>query len=76
MQITIDCADPASLAQFWATALHYDLAPPPSGFAGAVLGDGVALRPGTAAVRLRELARVVSQRRRSRGRAGRRARRA
>jgi len=33
MQITIDCAAPSELAKFWATALHYDLAPPPSGFA-------------------------------------------
>ncbi|GIF68938.1 glyoxalase [Asanoa ishikariensis] len=31
-QITIDCAAPAELAKFWATALHYDLAPPPPGF--------------------------------------------
>ncbi|MDG4820433.1 VOC family protein [Asanoa sp. WMMD1127] len=33
MQITIDCAEPTALARFWATALHYDPAPPPSGFA-------------------------------------------
>jgi hypothetical protein len=32
MQITIDCASPTELAVFWATALHYDLAPPPEGF--------------------------------------------
>ncbi|GIF70814.1 VOC family protein [Asanoa siamensis] len=32
-QITIDCASPTSQAAFWATALGYDLAPPPSGFA-------------------------------------------
>ena len=31
--ITIDCANPAEQAVFWATALHYDLAPPPEGFA-------------------------------------------
>jgi len=33
MQITIDCSAPTELAAFWATALHYDLAPPPPGFA-------------------------------------------
>jgi hypothetical protein len=33
LHITIDCADPVALAGFWATALHYDLAPPPEGFA-------------------------------------------
>jgi hypothetical protein len=33
MQITIDCSAPTELATFWATALHYDLAPPPPGFA-------------------------------------------
>ncbi|WP_239091298.1 VOC family protein [Asanoa iriomotensis] len=33
MQITIDCAAPTELAAFWATALRYDLAPPPAGFA-------------------------------------------
>ncbi|MEV0718330.1 VOC family protein [Asanoa sp. NPDC050611] len=33
MQIVIDCAEPAALAEFWAEALHYDLAPPPAGFA-------------------------------------------
>jgi len=31
-QITIDCAAPTELAAFWATALHYELAPPPEGF--------------------------------------------
>ena len=31
-QLVIDCADPEPLAQFWAEALHYVLAPPPTGF--------------------------------------------
>ena len=33
MQVTIDCADPGRLAQFWATALGYRLEEPPDGFA-------------------------------------------
>jgi hypothetical protein len=33
MQVTIDCAEPTKLARFWATALDYDLQPPPDGFA-------------------------------------------
>lgn len=32
-QLVIDCADPEPLARFWAAALHYELEPPPSGFA-------------------------------------------
>ena len=32
-QVTFDSADPAAHAAFWAEALHYVLAPPPSGFA-------------------------------------------
>jgi Glyoxalase-like domain len=32
-QVTIDCADPATLAEFWAAALGYVLDPPPKGFA-------------------------------------------
>ena len=32
IQITIDCADPAGLATFWAEALGYRLQPPPPGF--------------------------------------------
>jgi len=32
-QLVIDCASPEPLAHFWAAALHYVLAPPPSGFA-------------------------------------------
>jgi Glyoxalase-like domain len=32
-QLVIDCADPDRLARFWAAALHYELAPPPAGFA-------------------------------------------
>jgi catechol 2,3-dioxygenase-like lactoylglutathione lyase family enzyme len=32
VQITFDCADPASLAAFWAEALGYRLQPPPAGF--------------------------------------------
>jgi Glyoxalase-like domain len=31
-QVTIDCADPAGLAKFWAGALRYELQPPPPGF--------------------------------------------
>jgi Glyoxalase-like domain len=31
-QLVIDCASPEPLAHFWAEALHYVLAPPPSGF--------------------------------------------
>ena len=33
VQVVIDCADPAQLAQFWATALHYKVEDPPEGFA-------------------------------------------
>ncbi len=32
LQIAIDCADPASLARFWAEALGYVVQPPPDGF--------------------------------------------
>lgn len=32
MQVTIDCADPAALAPFWAAALGYVVQPPPAGF--------------------------------------------
>ncbi|MFC4496187.1 VOC family protein [Streptomyces ovatisporus] len=32
VQITIDCADPAALAAFWAEALGYRLQDPPEGF--------------------------------------------
>ena len=32
-QVTIDCADPNRLAQFWALALGYKLQDPPPGFA-------------------------------------------
>jgi hypothetical protein len=32
-QLVIDCADPDKLARFWASALGYDLEPPPDGFA-------------------------------------------
>lgn len=32
-QLVIDCASPGPLARFWAAALHYVVAPPPSGFA-------------------------------------------
>ncbi len=32
-QLVIDCADPDLLARFWAVALHYELAPAPTGFA-------------------------------------------
>ena len=31
-QLVIDCASPEPLAHFWAAALHYVVAPPPSGF--------------------------------------------
>jgi hypothetical protein len=33
VQVVIDCADPAHLAEFWATALGYKLQDPPPGFA-------------------------------------------
>ena len=33
VQVVIDCADPASLALFWAGALGYTVQPPPPGFA-------------------------------------------
>jgi hypothetical protein len=32
-QVTIDCADPARLAEFWALALGYKIQDPPPGFA-------------------------------------------
>lgn len=32
-QLTIDCADAQTMADFWAAALHYQVAPPPEGFA-------------------------------------------
>ncbi|MDQ6649465.1 MAG: VOC family protein [Actinomycetota bacterium] len=32
VQVTIDCADPARLAEFWALALGYELQEPPAGF--------------------------------------------
>ena len=31
--VTIDCAQPGRLAEFWALALGYEPAPPPTGFA-------------------------------------------
>jgi hypothetical protein len=31
-QLVIDCTSPERLAQFWAQALHYVIAPPPPGF--------------------------------------------
>jgi hypothetical protein len=31
-QITVDCADPATLGAFWAAALDYVVQPPPEGF--------------------------------------------
>ena len=31
-QLVIDCTSPEPLAHFWADALHYVIAPPPSGF--------------------------------------------
>jgi hypothetical protein len=33
VQVTFDCADPATLAAFWAEVLGYQLQPPPPGFA-------------------------------------------
>ncbi len=32
IQVVIDCAEPDTLAEFWATALHYKLQDPPPGF--------------------------------------------
>ena len=31
IQVVIDCADPARLAEFWAAALGYVVQPPPPG---------------------------------------------
>ncbi|OFE18756.1 glyoxalase [Humibacillus sp. DSM 29435] len=31
-QLVIDCTSPEPLARFWAEALHYVIAPPPTGF--------------------------------------------
>jgi len=31
-QLTVDCAAPAVMVEFWATALGYDVQPPPNGF--------------------------------------------
>jgi hypothetical protein len=33
VQVVIDCADPAKLAEFWAQALGYEVQGPPQGFA-------------------------------------------
>jgi catechol 2,3-dioxygenase-like lactoylglutathione lyase family enzyme len=33
IQVVIDCADPARVAAFWASALGYVVQPPPEGFA-------------------------------------------
>ena len=33
IQVVVDCADPARLAEFWAAALGYTLQDPPTGFA-------------------------------------------
>ena len=33
VQVVFDCADPGSLAEFWATALRYRVQEPPEGFA-------------------------------------------
>lgn len=33
VQITVDCADPDALAEFWCAALGYRIEPPPPGFA-------------------------------------------
>ena len=33
IQVVIDCADPARVATFWASALGYVVQPPPEGFA-------------------------------------------
>lgn len=32
VQVTLDCADPAALAEFWAVVLGYQVQPPPPGF--------------------------------------------
>jgi hypothetical protein len=32
-QVVIDCKEPARLTQFWASALAYEIEPPPKGFA-------------------------------------------
>ncbi len=33
VQVTFDCADPGALAGFWCEVLHYEIQPPPTGFA-------------------------------------------
>jgi hypothetical protein len=32
-QLVINCTDPDKMARFWAAALHYQIEPPPEGFA-------------------------------------------
>ena len=32
-QVTIDCRDPPRMCEFWASALGYEVEPPPEGFA-------------------------------------------
>lgn len=32
-QVVIDCKDPARMTRFWASALGYEIEPPPTGFA-------------------------------------------
>jgi hypothetical protein len=32
IQVVMDCADPARLSAFWASALDYELQPPPEGY--------------------------------------------
>jgi hypothetical protein len=32
IQVVIDCTDPARLAEFWASALYYEVQSPPDGF--------------------------------------------
>jgi len=49
VQLTIDCADPQGLAQFWMTALRYVPEPPPRGHGSLGVMAG---RDGRAGVRM------------------------
>ena len=55
VQLTIDCADPQALAQFWMTARSYVPEPPPRGHERGVMTgrDGPARKELAGALRLR-----------------------
>ncbi|MEJ7704632.1 MAG: VOC family protein [Geodermatophilaceae bacterium] len=45
LQLTVDCADPGRLTRFWATALDYQIQPPPGGSSpGTRIGAASAYR--------------------------------